>query len=74
MRTGRHRALMMMRLTVFGDMPVTAILPDMPIAGFGWIDYLTLIWVQFLLRYFVYCACWQHRPKWQVVALLSYCA
>lgn len=67
-------ALMMMRLTVFGDMPVTYILPDMPIAGFGWIDYLTLIWVQFLLLYFVYCAYGSIVRKWQVVALLSYCA
>ena len=66
-------ALMLMRLTIFGNMPVTYILPGMPIAGFGWIDYLTLIWVQFLLLYFVYCAYGSIVRKWQVVTLLSYC-
>jgi signal transduction histidine kinase len=67
-------ALMVMRLTILGSMPVTYILPDMPIAGFGWIDYLTLIWAQFLLLYFIYCTYGSIVRKWQVVALLSYCA
>jgi hypothetical protein len=33
-------ALMLVRLTLCGDSLITYILPDMPISGFGWIDYL----------------------------------
>ncbi len=67
-------ALMLVRLTLYGDSPITYILPNMPISGFGWIDYLTLIWIQFLLLYFVYCTYGNIVRKWQVAALLAYCA
>jgi hypothetical protein len=67
-------ALMLSRLTLYGDNLITYILPNMPISGFGWIDYLTLLWVQFLLLYFVYCAYGNIVRKWQVAVLLAYSA
>ncbi len=67
-------ALVIIRLMISGDMAVAALLPNMPISGFGWIDYLTLIWIQFLLLYFVYCAYGGLVRKWQIAALLAYCA
>lgn len=67
-------ALMLVRLTLYGDSLITYIVPNMPISGFGWIDYLTLIWIQFLLLYFVYCAYDNVVRKWQAAALFAYCA
>ncbi len=46
--------VVLLRLLESGDAIVAYILPDMPIAGFGWIDYLTGAWVQFFLLCFVY--------------------
>lgn len=66
-------ALVMLRLLIAGDMLSTFIFPNMPISGYGWIDYLTLIWIQFLLLYFVYCAYGGLARKWQVVTLFAYC-
>jgi two-component system, LytTR family, sensor kinase len=65
-------AIVIVRLMVYGDMAVTYLLPNMPISGFGWIDYLTLLWIQFLLLYFVYCAYTGLVGRWQVTALLIY--
>jgi signal transduction histidine kinase len=64
--------LVILRFSICGDMAVTALLPDMPIAGFGWIDYISLIWIQFLLLYFIYCAYGSLVKRWQLVTLLSY--
>ncbi len=66
-------ALVILRLLVAGDMLSTWLFPNMPISGFGWIDYLTLIWIQFLLYYFVYCTYGGLARKWQIIALLAYC-
>ncbi len=65
-------AMVIVRLTVYGDAAVTYLFPHMPISGFGRIDYLTLLWVQFLLLYFVYCAYAGLVRRWQVTALLAY--
>jgi len=65
--------LVMLRLLIAGDMLSTFIFPKMPISGYGWIDYLSLIWIQFLLLYFVYCAYGGLARKWQVVTLFAYC-
>jgi hypothetical protein len=64
--------LMILRLMISGDVTIAALIPNMPIAGFGWIDYLTLVWVQFLLYYFVYSAYGGLVPRWQIIALLCY--
>ena len=64
--------LISLRLTITGDMLSTYLFPAMPIAGFGWIDYLTLIWIQFLLCYFVYSAYGGLVRKWQLLTLLAY--
>ncbi len=66
-------ALVMMRLLIKGDMLAAILFPDMPISGYGWIDYLTLIWIQFLLYYFVYRTYGGLARKWQIIALLAYC-
>jgi hypothetical protein len=60
------------RLLISGDMTITYLLPGMPIAGFGWIDYLTLIWIQYFLLKFAYSAYTSLVSKWQVQALLIY--
>ncbi len=67
-------ALVILRLLSTGDMLSAYIFPNMHISGFGWIDYLTLIWIQFLLYYFVYCAYGGLARKWQIIALLAYCS
>jgi signal transduction histidine kinase len=64
--------LVILQFSVCGDTAVAALLPDMPIAGFGWIAYISLIWIQFLLLYFIYCAFGGLVRKWQLVMLLSY--
>jgi signal transduction histidine kinase len=64
--------LVILRFSIYGDMAMAALLPDMPIAGFGWIDFMTLIWIQFLLLYFIYCSYGSLVRKWQLVALFSY--
>ncbi len=66
--------LIALRLLIAGDMLCTHLFPNMPISGFGWIDYLTLLWIQFLLLYFVYNAYGGVVPKWQVAVLLTYAA
>jgi two-component system, LytTR family, sensor kinase len=65
-------SMVIVRLTINGDMAVTYVFPNIPISGFGWIDYLTLLWIQFLLLYFVYCAYTGLIGRWQVTALLIY--
>lgn len=64
--------LVIFRLMISGDTPVTYLFPNMPISGFGWIDYLTLLWIQFLLLYFVYSAYAGLVSRWQIRALLVY--
>jgi signal transduction histidine kinase len=66
-------ALVALRLLIAGDMLSAFLFPNMPISGFGWIDYLTLIWIQFLLYYFVYCTYGGLARKWQIITLLAYC-
>ncbi len=66
--------LVSLRFFISGDMAVTLIFPTMPIAGFGWIDYLTLLWIQFLLLYFVYSALIGVVKRWQLIALFVYTA
>ncbi len=66
--------LVVFRLMIAGDMLSARLFPDMPISGFGWIDYLTLIWIQFMLYYFVYCAYGALARRWQIIALLAYCS
>lgn len=65
-------AIVIVRLLIYGDMAVTYLFPNIPVSGFGWIDYLTLLWIQFLLLYFVYCAYTGLVSRWQVTALLIY--
>lgn len=65
--------LVILRLTIAGDMFSAWLFPNMPLAGFGWIDYLTLIWIQFLLYYFVYCTYGGLARKWQIITLFAYC-
>jgi sensor histidine kinase YesM len=65
--------LVILRLLITGDMLSTYLFPNLPISGYGWIDYLTLIWIQFLLYYFVYRAYGGLARKWQIIALFAYC-
>lgn len=65
-------AAVLLRLSMYGDNVLTYLLPNMPIGAFGWIDYLTVIWVQFLLMYYVYCNYGALMRKWQIVAMLAY--
>ncbi len=64
--------LVLLRLSINGDMYVTSFFPDMSVAGFGWIDYLTLLWIQFLIFYFVYWTYGNVVRKRQISALLFY--
>ena len=67
-------ALLIIRLMIFGDVLVAVLFPGLLIAMFGWIDYLTLVWIQFLLLYFVYSAYGGIVPQWQSNTLLVYTA
>ena len=62
------------RLSISGDMIISSILPNMPISGFGWIDYFTLVWAQFLILYFIYTILPGSTAKWQVITVLAYSA
>jgi sensor histidine kinase YesM len=64
--------LVIFRLMICGDMLATYIFPNLPISGFGWIDYLSLLWIQFLLLYFVYRAYAGLVGRWQMITLLVY--
>ncbi len=64
--------VVLLRLLEFGDVLVSYILPGMPIAGFGWIDYLTGAWVQFFLLCFVYAVYTSPAGKRQIRVLLIY--
>lgn len=64
--------LVVIHLLELGDVIITYILPDMPISGFGWIDYLTQVWIQFFLLYFVYVVYSSLVNKWYVRILLIY--
>jgi len=65
--------LVIFRLLIAGDMLSIRLFPDMPISGYGWIDYLTLIWIQFLLYCFVYCSFGTLARRWQIAAMLACC-
>lgn len=62
----------LLRILEYGDVIVSHILSDMPIAGFGWIDYLSQIWIQFFLLYFVYSVYPTLVSKWPIRILLIY--
>ncbi|NPV90598.1 MAG: histidine kinase [Firmicutes bacterium] len=64
--------LVMVRYLESGNMIITHLLPGMPIAGFGWIDYLTGVWSQFFLLYFVYLTYSPLVNRWLVRILLAY--
>lgn len=61
-----------LRLLIYGDAIITRLLPGMPIAGFGWIDYLTGIWSMFFLLCFVYLTYPLLVQKWHMRLLLTY--
>lgn len=63
-----------LRLLIYGDAIITHLLPGMPIAGFGWIDYLTGIWTMFFLLCFVYLTYPLLVKKWHMRLLLIYSA
>ncbi|HWP96127.1 MAG TPA: histidine kinase [Syntrophomonadaceae bacterium] len=64
--------LVLVRLLENGQVLISYIFPGMPISGFGWIDYLTGIWIQFFLLYFIYVAYTSLVSKWPIRALLTY--
>ena len=66
--------MVILRLMIYGDTSITYLFPNMPIFGFGWIDYLTLLWIQFLLSYFIYSSYADLIPRGYVIALLVYSA
>lgn len=56
----------------YGSAIITYLLPTMPIAGFGWIDYLSQGWIQFLLLSFLYAIYPSLVNRWLVRVLLIY--
>ncbi len=64
--------LVIIRLLEYGEALIIYLIPAMPIAGFGWIDYLTQIWIQFFLLYFIYLTFTSLVQKWHVRSLFIY--
>jgi len=64
--------LILLRFLMIGDVMLAVLLPEMPIACAGRMEFLTLPWTQFLLLYFVYYTYGNLVHRWQVVTLLVY--
>ncbi|MEN6391247.1 MAG: histidine kinase, partial [Syntrophomonas sp.] len=62
----------LLNLSENGDAFVSYLWPGMPIAGFGWIDYLSQGWIQFFLLYFLYAVYPSLVKRWLVRILLVY--
>ncbi len=65
-------AMVILRSMLYGDVAIAYLFPDMPILGFGRIDYLTLVWIQFFLLYFIYNSYIGLVKKWYITTLLLY--
>lgn len=65
-------ALMLVRFSLIGDVLLTAVFPNLPVAWLSKVDFLTMPWAQFLLLYFLYCTYGRLVRKWQVWALFLY--
>ncbi|MEQ8176041.1 MAG: histidine kinase [Syntrophomonadaceae bacterium] len=62
----------LLNLSENGDAFISYLWPGMPIAGFGWIDYLSQGWIQFFLFYFLYAVYPSLVKRWLVHILLIY--
>lgn len=62
----------LLHLSECGDVIISYLLPGMPIAGFGWIDYLSQGWIQFFLLYFLFSVYPSLVKRWMVLVLLVY--
>ncbi len=66
--------LILLRLSITGDVLLTQVFPNLSIAWLQRIDFLTMPWAQFLLLYFIYRTYENLVRRWQVAALFSYTA
>jgi sensor histidine kinase YesM len=64
--------IIILRLSIIGDVAFTRIFPNTPIAWLSRIDFLTMPWAQFLLLFFIYSAYGDLIRKRQVIALFIY--
>lgn len=62
----------LLHLSEYGDVIISYLWPGMPIAGFGWIEYLSQGWIQFFLLYFLYSVYPSLIKRWLVNLLLIY--
>lgn len=62
----------LLHLSEYGDVMAGCLWPAMPIAGFGWIDYLSQGWIQFFLLCFLYMVYPSLVKRWLVRVLLMY--
>jgi sensor histidine kinase YesM len=64
--------IIILRLSIIGDVVFSRIFPNAPIAWLSWFDFLTMPWAQFLLLFFIYCSYGNLVRKWQVTLLFIY--
>ncbi len=66
--------IIILRLSIIGDVVFTSMFPNIPIAWLSWIDFLTMPWAQFLLLFFIYSTYGNLVRKWMVTVLFIYTA
>ncbi len=64
--------IIILRLSIIGDVVFTRLFPKTPIAWLSWIDFLTMPWAQFLLLFLIYSMYGNLVRKWQVTVLFIY--
>jgi len=65
--------IILIKFMIIGDVMLTVILPRLSVGSVLRLDFLSTVWTQFLLIYFVYYAYADIVPGWQVKTILAYC-
>lgn len=66
--------IILLKYLTIGDVMLAELIPDLSVRSVLRLDFLSTVWTQFLLVYFVYYAYVKLVPRWQVMTVLAYCA